>query len=189
MNDATANSSSDEAVKKNSSNPCKRGDCERFENGLAASRKSIRLSFADVPDLPGWRSSSKRNGRTIQISPESPNFRLVEWLTSRYDVVFDHDKPDYIIFSVFGSNHLEFPEAIRIFFTGENVHPDFNLCDYSFGYDWLTFGDRHYRAPNYVLYEHFSDLCKRRYSRADHDLVNSFTASYITGLLIHQVHI
>jgi alpha(1,3/1,4) fucosyltransferase len=91
--------------------------------------------------------------------------RIRRLLESKFDVLWTLDNPDYIIFSVFDYAHLEFPEAVRIFFTGENVHPDFNLCDYAFGYDWLTFEDRYYRCPNYQLYDEFKDVCRRRRSR------------------------
>lgn len=87
--------------------------------------------------------------------------RIQNLLQTRFDIEIDEDNPDYVIFSVFGHKYLRYSEAIRIFFTGENVHPDFNLCDYAFGYDWLDFGDRFYRCPNYALYDQFKDICKR----------------------------
>jgi hypothetical protein len=72
-----------------------------------------------------------------------------------------------VIYSVFGNQYLNHSEAIRIFFTGENVHPDFNLCDYAFGYDWLCFGDRYYRCPNYALYDEYQAICTTRRSSVE----------------------
>ncbi|KKU75134.1 MAG: hypothetical protein UY00_C0052G0001, partial [Candidatus Wolfebacteria bacterium GW2011_GWA1_47_6] len=37
------------------------------------------------------------------------------------------------------------------FYTGENISPDFNLCDYAFGFDHMDFGDRYYRMPLYLM--------------------------------------
>jgi hypothetical protein len=90
--------------------------------------------------------------------------RILLLLRTRFDVEIVDQEPDYVIFSVAGTRFLSHPDAIRIFFTGENLRPDFNLCDYAFGYDWLDFGDRHYRWPNYQLYDHFKELCQRRRS-------------------------
>jgi len=103
---------------------------------------SIRIKFTDFP------------------GPFNPT-RILKLLKARFDVEEVNSDPDYVIFSVFGSDVLQNRNAVRIFFTGENVRPDFNLCDYAFGYDWLDFGDRYYRWPNYQLYEHFKEICQR----------------------------
>jgi hypothetical protein len=39
----------------------------------------------------------------------------------------------------------------RIFFTQENLTPDFNICDYAFAFDRMSFGDRYFRLPLYLL--------------------------------------
>ena len=83
---------------------------------------------------------------------------MLKLLRKHFEVIIDEEDPDYVFYSVFGSRYLDFPDAVRIFFTGENVHPDFNLCDYAFGFDWLTLEDRYYRCPNYLLYEEFEGL-------------------------------
>jgi hypothetical protein len=76
-------------------------------------------------------------------------------LAGKVDFVVTDDDPDVVIFSVFGNRFLNYPGALRIFFTGENVHADFNLCDYAFGFDWMTLEDRYHRCPNFVLYDEF----------------------------------
>jgi hypothetical protein len=59
------------------------------------------------------------------------------------------------------------------FFTGECISPDFNLCDYAFGFDWIEFGDRYFRCPNYLLYESCWDISKRLCSNVDRDDLRS----------------
>ena len=61
------------------------------------------------------------------------------------------DEPDYLFFSVFGNEHLDY-NCVRIFYTGENQAPDFNLCDYALGFERMEFGDRYLRLPNWLLY-------------------------------------
>ena len=41
---------------------------------------------------------------------------------------------------------------MKIFFTGENICPDFNLYDYAVGFEYLDFGDRYLRWPLYYAY-------------------------------------
>lgn len=71
---------------------------------------------------------------------------------------------DYVFFSVFGDQHLEAPnESIKIFYTGENICPDFNLCDYAIGFEWLDFADRYLRYPLYLTYENINELMEKKH--------------------------
>ena len=58
------------------------------------------------------------------------------------------EKPDFLIFSAYGNNHLSY-NCIKIFYTGENVRPDFNFCDYALTFDFLNH-PRHLRLPLYA---------------------------------------
>lgn len=79
-------------------------------------------------------------------------------LAKKYDIIIDEKRPDYLFFSCFSPNHLKYKKCVKIFFTGENIVPDFNLCDYALGFDHLTFGDRYLRLPLYVVTQHFNTL-------------------------------
>lgn len=59
------------------------------------------------------------------------------------------EHPDYVFFSVFDNEYLLHTNAVRIFFTGENVAPNFQLCDYAIGFERMDFGDRYLRFPFY----------------------------------------
>lgn len=67
------------------------------------------------------------------------------------------DNPDFVFCATFGRRHLKYTCA-KIFFTGENLCPDFNLVDYAMGFHQISFNDRYLRLPLYVLYE---DACKQ----------------------------
>ena len=81
----------------------------------------------------------------------------VEGLFAGLPYLFDHfefipsAEPDFILF---GDSPGELPpgDAVRIFYTGENVRPDFSACDwaFSFDYDEELRHPRHLRLPNYV---------------------------------------
>ena len=62
-------------------------------------------------------------------------FRL---LSKNYEVVLDSTRPDYLLYSCYGHEHLRY-DCVRIFYTAENLRPDFNLCDYALGFDYLQF--------------------------------------------------
>ena len=73
-------------------------------------------------------------------------------LRENYDVEISDD-PDYLFCSQGPSYEiLDLPDRwVKIFYTGENLFPDFNLVDYAFGFDWMQVGDRYMRLPNYYF--------------------------------------
>lgn len=71
-------------------------------------------------------------------------------LAQKYHVDIS-DESDYLFYSIFGNMHHNF-EGIRIFFTGENVVPNFNYCDYAFGFHHIEFEDRYMRLPLWRIY-------------------------------------
>jgi len=62
------------------------------------------------------------------------------------------DKADIIIFSCFGNSNKLYNHCKKIFFTGENLRPDFNTCDYSFTFDFDSYDNRNIRIPLWYLY-------------------------------------
>lgn len=76
-------------------------------------------------------------------------------LTSGYDA-------DYVFHSCLGNEVLKYT-GVRIYVTGENVSPNFNICDYALAFDPIEFGDRYCRLPLIKLYRHaYGTLCKKR---------------------------
>src|SRR5665213_3015052 len=73
-------------------------------------------------------------------------------LGRRYNVIRDDQDPDYLIFgdANFGTNHLNYTRPHKIFFTGENVRPNYSECDVALTFDHEN-SPRHYRLPLYVL--------------------------------------
>lgn len=72
-------------------------------------------------------------------------------LKKYYDVEFS-ETPDYVFYNESTHEHLKY-DCIKIFYTGENISPNFNLCDYAIAFDYLEFGDRYYRYPLYLMLE------------------------------------
>lgn len=91
-------------------------------------RKSIRINYADF-----WKGFDPLEHRIYRI------------LSERYRVDIS-DQPDYLFYCDHGHRHLDY-NGVRIYYTGENSVPDFNLCDYAVGPHLLQFGDRYLRIP------------------------------------------
>ena len=88
------------------------------------------------------------------LDKENNDFRDI--LRKHYDVVVS-EQPDYLFYSVFGHEFIKY-DCVRIFYTGECVVPDFNLCDYAIGFEQMTYGDRYIRVPLYQLFQYKAAL-------------------------------
>lgn len=113
----------------------------------------IRFKITDV-----WRSFR---------ADDSP---LVSDLKSRYDAV-ESDTPDIVIFSVYGEDHLSYPNARKVFFSHEAVYPDFRYCDYAASFYYLAQTPRHLYWPNYLPRFGYSviDQISKRHLGVDDD--------------------
>jgi len=75
---------------------------------------------------------------------------FTKFLSQYYRIVIDPD-PDYLFYSCYGYTHFKYDNCIKIFFTGENIIPDFNICDYGIGFHHLQLEDRYFRFPLYLM--------------------------------------
>ncbi|WQW31876.1 fucosyltransferase [Helicobacter pylori] len=107
---------------------------------------------------------------------ESKGFRkkfILYFILSQHYTITLHQNPDKPADIVFGNplgsarKILSYQNAKRVFYTGENESPNFNLFDYAIGFDELDFRDRYLRMPLY-------------YDRLHHkaESVNDTTAPY-----------
>lgn len=59
---------------------------------------------------------------------------------------------DYLIYSLFGEENKQNFNCKKVFFTGENVRPNFENCDYSFTFDYDDYKNRNVRIPLWYFY-------------------------------------
>lgn len=88
-------------------------------------------------------------GKTDHTTPLTFNYLVHNILKKHYDVEISED-PDYVFFHESTYDYLNY-DGIRIYNTGENLTPNFNLTDYATSIDFLTFGDRYFRLPPYLI--------------------------------------
>ena len=82
-------------------------------------------------------------------NPFSYGHFLISILKKYYEIEISND-PEYLFYNESTYEYLKY-DCVKIFFTGENIHPNFNFCDYAIGFDYIEFGDRFYRLPLYLL--------------------------------------
>ena len=56
-------------------------------------------------------------------------------LSDKRNLVLSPDYRDILFYSCFGDEYLKY-ECLRVFYTPENVRPDFRKCDYAFSFDY-----------------------------------------------------
>ena len=99
-------------------------------------KRKIHINFSDF-----WHPD------TLEAKLNNPLYKL---LSERFDLVIC-DNPDFLLFSSFGVNFIRY-SGVRIFYTGENVRPNYSLCDWSFGFDYSD-DPRHFRLPYYAIWD------------------------------------
>jgi hypothetical protein len=116
----------------------------RHQCFLRSSRDSapvIKIDFVDF--WPGFDKTS--------------NY-LTDLLLRRYSLEISR-APDFLVYSCFGERHLKY-RCPKIFYTGENVRPDFEQCDFAFTFDHIQDNSRHFRLPLYAWWENAERLVK-----------------------------
>lgn len=104
---------------------------------------------------------------------------FLNFLSKSYKVTLS-DKPDYLLCSLFGNDHLNY-DCVKIFFTGENFTPDFNLYDYAMGFDYLEFGDRYLRYPLWLLYPEALHLALNKHKNISEDFAKRGFCSFVVS--------
>jgi hypothetical protein len=105
-------------------------------------RKTIKVKFTDF-----WKGFDCENSFFYKL------------LLKKYNVEIS-ENPDLLFFSCYSNNHQKY-NCVKIFYTGENVRPDFGACDFSFSFDYLN-TNRNYRLPLYALYDDVNKLINRQ---------------------------
>ncbi len=90
----------------------------------------MNLIFSDF--WPTWNNKDNIFTKVISLIPKKEN-----------------SSTKLLIYSCFGNDHLDF-KGPRLFYTGENIRPDWNACDFAVSFDYPV-TDRNYRLPLYGL--------------------------------------
>lgn len=92
--------------------------------------------------------------------------QTMEILKRHFGDVQECDDPDFLFYGPFTHEHLKF-DCVRIMWTGENLRPDFNICDYAVGFDRMDFPDRYVRIPLYYFYQEDYKIAREKHLHVD----------------------
>jgi hypothetical protein len=101
---------------------------------------SIKVAFADFWGGFNYNPDINVNSKEMYYGDNT----LYDILSERYDIETSTN-PDVLIYSVFGNSHTQY-SCKKVFYTGENMRPNYNQCDYSLTFDYLD-DERNYRFP------------------------------------------
>jgi len=99
----------------------------------------MKLAFADFWD----QFDARHNFFSDLLISIFPNIEIVE----------PGQSPDVLIYSCFGHihHHINRAKTKKIYYTGENLRPNFNECDYSLTFDFEDYGGRNFRLPLWFI--------------------------------------
>jgi hypothetical protein len=78
---------------------------------------------------------------------------LIKTINPKMEVIPLGRETDILIYSCFGSNHYttDRSRTKKIFYTGENIRPNYSECDYSLTFDFEDYDGRNCRLPLWML--------------------------------------
>lgn len=94
--------------------------------------KEIKINFVDF-----WPGFNKTDNYFYNL------------LVQKYKVSID-ENPEILFYSCYNKEYLNY-KCTRIFYTAENIRPDFLACDFAFSFDYNK-RKNHFRLPLYSMY-------------------------------------
>jgi hypothetical protein len=103
-------------------------------------------------------------------------------LQNKFRVKFCKNKPDYLIYDVFGKEHLnkEYNNSVKISIFTENKIPDFNEADYAISQAHINYLDRYLKYPSF-LWHNIKSIKKMREKALYSPLRTKFCAAVISN--------
>ena len=102
-------------------------------------KKKIKLKIKFVDFWTGFNSN---------------NNKILNLIKDNYNIEYS-DHPDLIIYSCYGTEFLKY-SCPRVFYTAENIRPDFRFCDFAVSFDYNNYPN-HLRMPLFLVY--FNNEC------------------------------
>jgi len=103
---------------------------------------------------------------------------LYKYLNQYFELELS-DTPDLIIYSCYGTEFLKY-SCPRIFYTAENIRPNFRFCDFAVSFDYNN-NQNHFRLPLYCVYFTNEVLTKKRNLKAVLDKKMDFCSFVVSN--------
>ena len=150
--------------------------------------KEISKYLTDKYSINYETSKSQISKKEIRIKTiglfNRSNF--IRWLKSKLDdefnLKFDEDNPDYLIYNIFTEEDLnyKYKNLIKIAVFTENAIPDFNLADYIIGHYHIIYLDRYFKYSIF-LWTNFTNFDEKRKEIIKNSKIKKFCAAVISN--------
>jgi len=106
---------------------------------------------------------------------------LGRMLNKKYRIKFDSNNPDYLLYNIFGNEHLNYKynNSVKIAIFTENKIPDLNEADYAIGQSHINYLDRYFKFPIFLWI--INDFKNVREKVLKSPIRNKFCAAVITN--------
>ena len=102
--------------------------------------------------------------KSIDLFDENKHYKwLKNIIGGEFEIIIDHENPDYLIYNAFGNNdiNISFQNCIRIAIYTENIMPDLNYADYALGHYHVNYLDRYFKYSIF-LWQNLNEINKAR---------------------------
>jgi hypothetical protein len=112
---------------------------------------------------------------------------LKDKLKDKFIIKFSKNKPDYLIYNVFGNEHLspKYNKSIKIAIFTENIFPDFKEADYIIGHYHINYLDRYFKYSIFLQ----KNLNKTYYNLIRKEVLNNPIRTKFCAALISNIKI
>ena len=119
---------------------------------------------------------------TDLFSEKNHKLWIKDKLQDKFDIHFDQNNPDYLIFNVFGQNHLnsKYKNAIKIAIYTENKIPDLNEVDYAIGHAHINYLDRYFKH-SILLWKNYKNISEVRKNVLNSPFRTKFCSALISN--------
>lgn len=134
----------------------KKGDIEITQPYEARSALSLNENKPKGPfNYEEWHLDRSKPKKRIKVQiidfwdPDPTNEHptcesYCSYLSQIYDLDYS-EEPDFVFYSVARKRHMKYKNCVKIFFTGENLSPNFNYCDYAISLNRIDYDGRHFK--------------------------------------------
>ena len=103
-------------------------------------------------------------------------------LKERFRIKFNKYNPDYLIYNVFGNEHINerYSNSIKIAIFTENRIPDLSTADYAIGQSHIKYLDRYFKFPIF-LWKNIKRIEELREKSLENPMRKKFCAAVISN--------
>ena len=125
------------------------------------------MKYNIVNDISKNRKIHKKKISLYSVDlfdPKGHKLWIKRKLKAKFRIKFNKNNPDYLIYNIFGEEHLnkKYKNSIKIAIFTENKIPDLNEVDYAIGQAHIIYLDRYFKSPIFIwCFKRFKKIRKK----------------------------